>query len=128
MSFLDLEGQWGIRIESCLVVRKVKVSNVFAPLEVTPSYGSPQPKNATNDQAWYGFERLTAVPIQTKMIKESMLTKEEKAWIKEHNQRCYDQLLPLIKEDKRAVKWLEREVKRDLGLAPAPGGIVIEWD
>jgi Xaa-Pro aminopeptidase len=29
-----------------------------------------------------GFERLTCVPIQMKMVKESMLTKEEKAWLK----------------------------------------------
>ena len=31
---------------------------------------------------WLGFERLTVVPIQTKMVKESMLSKEEIAWIK----------------------------------------------
>jgi Xaa-Pro aminopeptidase len=40
------------------------------------------------------------------MVKESMLTKEEKAWIKEHNQRCYDKIAPFLKEDKRALKWL----------------------
>lgn len=86
------------------------------------------------------------------MVKESMLTKDEKQWLKvcsppfclmswkvlsahdhpcvlqEHNQRCYEKLLPLVKDDKRAVKWLKREAERGIGLAPAPGGFSIEWD
>jgi hypothetical protein len=28
------------------------------------------------------FEHLTCVPIQTKMVKENMLSKEEKQWLK----------------------------------------------
>lgn len=31
---------------------------------------------------WLGFERLTQVPIQLRMVKMEMLTKEEKAWLK----------------------------------------------
>ncbi|KAF6744915.1 aminopeptidase-P [Ephemerocybe angulata] len=105
-----LEGRWGIRIESALVVKRVKTRGNF------------------NGDIWLGFERLTCVPIQTRMVKENMLTKEEKTWLKEHNQRCWDLLAPYLKEDKRALKWLEREVKRGFGLASAPGGVAIEWD
>lgn len=105
-----LEGKFGIRIESALVVRRVKT------------------RAQHNGDIWLGFERLTCVPIQTRMVKESMLTKEEKQWLKDHNQRCWELLGPLVKEDKRAYKWLEREVKRGFGLASAPGGVAIEWD
>ncbi|KAJ2932269.1 hypothetical protein H1R20_g4809, partial [Candolleomyces eurysporus] len=104
------EGKFGIRIESALVVRRVSTRHEF------------------NGSIWLGFERLTCVPIQTRMVKDSMLTKEEKAWVKDHNNRCYEKLAPLLKEDKRALKWLERETRRGLGLASAPGGVAIEWD
>ena len=53
-----------MRIESALVVRRVKTKGEF------------------NGDIWLGFERLTCVPIQTKMVKENMLTKDEKGWLK----------------------------------------------
>jgi Xaa-Pro aminopeptidase len=65
------------------------------------------------------------------MIKENILTKEEKQWIKEHNQRCREKLEPLLKEkdDKRALKWLKREAERGIGcVGPGPYGITVEWD
>lgn len=63
-----------------------------------------------------------------RMVKESMLTKEEKTWIKEHNQRCYDKIAPSLKDDKRALKWLKREAERGIGLAPRATGIYIDWN
>ena len=48
---------------------------------------SPQTRGESNGGTWLGFERLTCVPIQTRMVKESMLTKEEKAWLKASKSR-----------------------------------------
>lgn len=63
------------------------------------------------------------------MIKDGVLTQEEKNWIKEHNQLCLKKLGPSLQDDIRALKWLEREVGRSLGIAkPGPGGITIDWD
>ena len=45
-------------------------------------YLSSQTRGEFNGTTWLGFERLTCVPIQTRMVKEGMLTKEEKAWLK----------------------------------------------
>jgi len=53
-----------MRIESALAVRRVRTKGEF------------------NGEIWLGFERLTCVPIQTKMVKEAMLSKEEKQWLK----------------------------------------------
>jgi hypothetical protein len=39
-------------------------------------------KHEFGGNVWLGFERLTHVPIQLKMVKMDMLTKEEKAWLK----------------------------------------------
>ncbi|KAJ7162266.1 Creatinase aminopeptidase [Mycena filopes] len=104
------EGRWGMRIESALAVRRIRTRGEF------------------NGPVWLAFERLTCVPIQTRMVKESMLTKEEKQWLKDHNQRCFQLLSPLLKDDKRAMKWLKREVDRGIGLATGPGGMSIDWD
>lgn len=41
-----------------------------------------QTKHEWGGQPWYGFERLTCVPIQTKMVKDSMLSGSEKQWLK----------------------------------------------
>jgi Xaa-Pro aminopeptidase len=126
---VDNSGQWGMRIESALAVKKIKTRGEF------------------NGDIWLGFERLTCVPIQTKMVKENMLSKEEKQWLKvctfdclsdmdkfltclqDHNKRCKEKLEPLLKDDKRALKWLSRESERGIGIAgTGPSGISIDWD
>ncbi|KIY66435.1 Creatinase/aminopeptidase [Cylindrobasidium torrendii FP15055 ss-10] len=104
-----VQEKWGVRIESALVVQKTR------------------PRNAT-DGTWLCFERLTAVPIQTKMVNKDMLTSHEKAWLIAHNKECLRKLKPLLSHDKRALDWLKRECSRDIGLAaPVAGGITIDW-
>lgn len=106
----DKTDEFGIRIESVLVVRSVHT------------------KHTDPDESWYGFERLTCVPIQTRMVLEDMLNKEEKEWLREHNRRCLQTLEDLLQDDKRALKWLRREAERPIGVAPAgPGGVIIDW-
>lgn len=106
-----------------------------------------QTKGEFNGDIWLGFERLTCVPIQTKMVKDAMLSREERQWLKvcrcymdagayiltldvqNHNRRCLDVLESYIRDDKRALKWLRREAERGIGLAKTgPGGIGIDWD
>ena len=43
------------------------------------------------------------------MVDWALLSPVEKAWLKKHNRMCRDKLLPLVKHDKRAVKWLKRQ-------------------
>ncbi|KAI0779249.1 Creatinase/aminopeptidase [Fomes fomentarius] len=104
-------GKWGMRIESALFVKRMQTKGQF------------------NGDVWLGFERLTCVPIQTKMVKEVMLSKEERQWLKDHNRKCLERLEPYLKDDKRAIKYLRREAERGIGIASAvPGGLTIDWD
>jgi hypothetical protein len=64
ISLADNSGKFGMRIESALIVQRV------------------QTKRAFGGDVWLGFERLTCVPIQTKMVLKHMLSKEELSWIK----------------------------------------------
>ena len=57
------DGEFGIRIESALLVHDFET------------------KHQTGE-AFLAFERLTQVPIQMRMVRASMLTKDERQWIK----------------------------------------------
>ncbi|KAJ6515533.1 peptidase M24, structural domain-containing protein [Mycena sanguinolenta] len=84
------EGKFGCRTESTIVVVKKKTLREF------------------NGDIWMGFDRCTMVPIQSKLVDFSLLTKEEKAWLDAHNKLCYANLRPLLKKvnDKRALALL----------------------
>lgn len=86
------EGNFGIRIESVLVVR-------------------PAPKtyfNQNGENNWLHFERLTMVPIDTSMIEWKLLSADQIGWINKHNKDVYEKLSPFLKNDKRAHRWLKR--------------------
>ncbi|KAF7301955.1 Xaa-Pro aminopeptidase [Mycena indigotica] len=86
------EGNFGCRTESTIVCVEKKTRKEFG--------GS----------IWLGFERFTMVPIQQKLVESSLLSKEEKKWLRAHNKLCYKKLRPLLREvcDKRAEKLLGR--------------------
>lgn len=53
-----------MRIKSALALKRVNIKEKF------------------KGDICLGFERLTCVPIQTKMVKMAMLSREEKQWLK----------------------------------------------
>lgn len=85
------EGHFGIRTESLLAVKRIETHRGFG------------------GGAWYGFERITQVPIATNLVDFSLLSYAEARWLKEHNAEVRKTLLPLVKDDKRAVRWLRRQ-------------------
>ncbi|SJX61356.1 probable aminopeptidase P, cytoplasmic [Sporisorium reilianum f. sp. reilianum] len=85
------EGHFGIRTESLLAVKRIETHRDFGGV------------------AWYGFERITQVPIATNLVDFTLLSYSEVRWLKEHNAEVRKKLLPLIKDDKRAVRWLRRQ-------------------
>lgn len=82
-SLTDKENQFGVRIESALFVKRIVVRPFAAHYEPRRLTGPfAQTKKANTGENWLCFERLTCVPIQTKMVKDNMITKEERDWIK----------------------------------------------
>jgi Xaa-Pro aminopeptidase len=63
-----LEGKFGIRIESLILVRKNTDGNLF-------------------------FETITLVPIQEKSVDFTLLTQQEKQWLKSYNKKCMENLV-----------------------------------
>jgi Xaa-Pro aminopeptidase len=61
------EGEYGIRIESLVYIIKL-----------------------TKPKGFLGFEPLTLVPLEKKLIDETLLTEKEKKWIEDYHKQCED--------------------------------------
>ena len=83
------DGNFGIRIENLLVVVQRPDLPEFA------------------GRKWLGFERLTHIPIQLKLVDVSLLTAADVAWIDTYHEQIQQRVGPLLQTD-RARKWLQR--------------------
>jgi Xaa-Pro aminopeptidase len=83
------EGEYGIRIENVIVCTE---------------------KKETPFGRFLGFETLTLCPIDLNLIDNSLLTSEEKDWLNSYHQRVFDELSPLLDEEK--IKFLKELTQR----------------
>jgi Xaa-Pro aminopeptidase len=81
-------GSFGIRIENLIYVREAE-------------------EIEGGDQPMLGFETLTFVPIDRRLIVEELLTREELRWLDDYHQKTRDELMPLI-ADPAQREWLEK--------------------
>lgn len=106
-----LEGQWGIRIESVVVCKEVKVGLASARHSTSWLMVLPLPPQTRFDWGgqWLGFERLTRVPIQASLVDGHIMSPEQAAWLKQHNALVLQDVMPLLtrKEDDLARQWLK---------------------
>ncbi|KAF5356602.1 hypothetical protein D9758_008285 [Tetrapyrgos nigripes] len=87
------DGKFGIRIEDVVIVKGVKTPNNFG------------------EKGYLGFERLTMCPIQTKLLDKKLLSADEVQWLNDYHAEVWQKVSPLLKNDERALKWLEKECK-----------------
>ncbi len=78
------QGAYGIRIENLVLTVEVEKND----------YGT-----------FYGFETLTLFPIETKMIDNGMLTKEEVNWLNDYHKTVYKKIAPALNVKEK--KWLK---------------------
>jgi Xaa-Pro aminopeptidase len=83
-----LEGQFGIRIENLIAVRKGDV---------------PQRGDARD---WLEFETLTLAPIDRRLVHLSLLDAEERAWLDAYHTRVAALLTPLVAD--HTADWLHK--------------------
>ncbi|ONI04507.1 hypothetical protein PRUPE_6G325100 [Prunus persica] len=77
---------FGIRIENLLVVKEVDTPNRFGGI------------------GYLGFEKLTFVPIQAKLIDLSLLSAAEFDWLNDYHSQVWEKVSPLV--DGCAREWL----------------------
>ncbi|XP_062155459.1 aminopeptidase P1 isoform X2 [Alnus glutinosa] len=82
------EGNFGIRLENVLIVKKANTKFNFG------------------DKDYLSFEHITWAPYQRKLIDLSLLTPEEIDWLNSYNLKCRDILAPYLTESEKA--WLNK--------------------
>lgn len=85
------DGRFGIRIENVVIVREAKTPNNFG------------------GKGYLGFEHVTMCPIHKKLIDTSLLAVQEREWLDKYHAETLEKVGPLLKNDLRALAWLERE-------------------
>ncbi len=83
-----VENSFGIRIENLLIVVPRNDLGAFA------------------GKGFLGFERLTQIPIQTKLLDVNLLTDAELNWLNAYHEEVKCKIKPLLKTE-RASKWLD---------------------
>jgi Xaa-Pro aminopeptidase len=78
-------GAYGIRIENLVVVTPLQIEGGERPM--------------------FGFETLTLVPIDRRLVRREMLTDDEAAWLNDYHARVRKEISPRVDEQTRA--WLE---------------------
>lgn len=84
-----LEGQYGIRIENLVLVIEDKREN--------------------DEREMLAFEPLTWVPIDRRLVEESMLSSREREWLNEYHRLVFDKVADLLPDESKA--WLEQACK-----------------
>jgi len=66
----------------------------------------PTPQNTTR---YWTYEPLAWVPMQTSLIRSSLMSDTQIAWVNWYNKQCVEELRPyLVGFPATAMKWLER--------------------
>ncbi|KAL6839110.1 hypothetical protein ACP4OV_031164 [Aristida adscensionis] len=81
------DNAFGIRIENLLLVNEVNLANSFGGI------------------SYLGFEKLTFVPIQSKLIDSSLLSPSEINWINDYHEQVWEKVSPLLSGQSRDWLW-----------------------
>eukprot|EP00195_Chlamydomonas_chlamydogama_P009509 CAMPEP_0202892282 /NCGR_PEP_ID=MMETSP1392-20130828/2027_1 /ASSEMBLY_ACC=CAM_ASM_000868 /TAXON_ID=225041 /ORGANISM="Chlamydomonas chlamydogama, Strain SAG 11-48b" /LENGTH=683 /DNA_ID=CAMNT_0049576179 /DNA_START=304 /DNA_END=2355 /DNA_ORIENTATION=- len=82
------DGGFGIRVENLVVVKEVDTPN---------RYGGA---------SYFGFEALTMVPMQTRMVDLALMTPQEEAWLDAYHRQVWEAVSPRLEGNERLLQWL----------------------
>ncbi|KAM3402240.1 hypothetical protein ACQJBY_006271 [Aegilops geniculata] len=80
------DNSFGIRIENLLLVKEVNLANSFGGI------------------SYLGFEKLTFVPIQRKLIDLPLLSPSEINWVNEYHEQVWEKVSPFLSGN--PLNWL----------------------
>jgi Xaa-Pro aminopeptidase len=83
------EGQFGIRIENLIFVKQV---------------------GEVDGKKLLGFENLTFVPIDIRLLDHSIMTHKEKDWLNAYHVEVLEKVGPHVEGE--VLEWLEKSVKK----------------
>ncbi|GIL92401.1 hypothetical protein Vretimale_6469 [Volvox reticuliferus] len=83
------DGSFGVRIENLVVVVEKQTPFRYA------------------GQQYLGFERLTLVPLQAKLMDTSLMSPEEVSWVDAYHKEVWTQVAPRLKDQPALLEWLQ---------------------
>ncbi|KAG2426136.1 hypothetical protein HYH02_014851 [Chlamydomonas schloesseri] len=87
------DGSFGVRIENLVVVVEKDTPYRYA------------------GQQYLGFQRLTLVPIQAKLVDASLLSAEEAAWVDSYHREVWEAVSPRMQDQPELLAWLRRNTR-----------------
>ncbi|CAL5079121.1 unnamed protein product [Urochloa decumbens] len=81
------DNSFGIRIENLLLIKELNLANSFGGI------------------SYLGFEKLTFVPIQSKLIDTSLLSPLEINWVNEYHEEVWKKVSPMLSGDSQDWLW-----------------------
>lgn len=82
------DGGFGIRIENLVTVKEIDTPHRFGGV------------------AYFGFNVITLVPIQTKLIDLSLMTDADVAWLDSYHKKVWEQVSPRLADKPEVLEWL----------------------
>lgn len=92
--YYEVENNFGIRIENILLVRQMELENRFGGID------------------YLGFEHVTLVPLQHKLMDLSLLSKSEIEWINAYHQECLEKVGPYLESGSLGHQWLTKSTQK----------------
>ncbi|KAL3145608.1 hypothetical protein ABBQ32_003156 [Trebouxia sp. C0010 RCD-2024] len=87
------DNAFGIRIENLLHIREANTPFKFG------------------GQSYFGFERLTMIPLQRKMILTDVLSKKEVDWVNQYHQEVWEKVSPHLQHDAELLSWVKKNTE-----------------
>ena len=57
-----------------------------------------------------GFENLTFVPIDTRLVDRSLMNNDEINWLNNYHKEVYEKVSPFLEDD--VLQWLKKTTER----------------
>lgn len=70
-----------------------------------PHCTPPPPTHRYGGQQYYGFDKLTLVPIATNLIEASLMSPQEEAWLDDYHSAVYQAVAPRVSGE--VLEWLK---------------------
>ena len=83
---------FGIRLENAIIVENKPISKKYTHFK----------------RDFYGFSDLIFCPYEMRLIDVELLDEDEKTWLNNYNQKCRDNLLPILDGDDLTKRWVEK--------------------
>jgi Xaa-Pro aminopeptidase len=65
--------------------------------------------NQFGDRPYYGFEHVTMVPMDRKLIDGRLLDDKERKWLNSYHEEVWLKISPRVQRGGLAWNWLQRE-------------------